>query len=59
MDALSELGRVPPPDAEVLENARDALWSVVAAETLPPADPRTTQARQDFGVRHRHAPPPN
>jgi hypothetical protein len=46
-DLLTELGRVAPPAAEVLEGAREALWSVVAAEALPPDEGRAARARND------------
>jgi hypothetical protein len=49
-DPLSELGRVEPPTADVLENAREALWSVVAAEGLPLHEggaARVRNSRQD------------
>jgi hypothetical protein len=33
-DPLSMLGQVRPPIPEVLDNARERLWSAVAAEML-------------------------
>ena len=44
MDPLTELGRVDPPAAEVLDNAREALWSVVAAEAIPTAEAPAAEA---------------
>jgi hypothetical protein len=46
---LSRLGRVSPPAAEVLQAARDALWSAVAAEMLAtgPDEGRRAPAGQD------------
>ncbi len=34
-EALGRLGRVAPPDAGVLDAAREILWAAVAAEMLP------------------------
>jgi hypothetical protein len=53
-DALSELGRVAPPEAEVLESAREALWSLVAAEALPLDSGRAAQAHQPEHDTHRN-----
>jgi len=59
MDPLTELGRVDPPAAEVLDNAREALWSVVAAEAFPPAEaPARNSARdsaRDSAQQHPHS----
>jgi hypothetical protein len=37
-DALAAIGRANPPSSEVLENARELLWSAVAEEMLASAD---------------------
>ena len=39
-DPLSVLGQVDPPAPGVLDNAREALWAVVAAEMLSDNSPR-------------------
>lgn len=41
-DPLSVLGQVDPPAPGVLENAREALWAVVAAEMLAGDAPQRT-----------------
>lgn len=38
-DPLAMLGEVAPPDPDVLERAREALWSVVAGEMLDTESP--------------------
>jgi len=51
---LRALGRVEPPRPAVLEAAREALWSAVAAEMLatrPPGDSRRGKAA---GPEHEH-----
>ena len=51
---LRALGRVEPPRPAVLEAAREALWSAVAAEMLatqPPGSPRRGRAA---GPEHEH-----
>lgn len=58
---LRALGQVEPPGPGVLEAAREALWSAVAAEMLS-ADPggRTSRARTGEvpgDVRRRRADP--
>lgn len=50
MEPLTELGLVDPPAAEVLDNAREALWSVVAAEALPLSEAPVRNSAQE----HRH-----
>jgi hypothetical protein len=47
-DPLSELGHVEPPSRNVLENARETLWSAVAREALAPQAQDTGHA-QDTG----------
>ena len=41
-DPLTVLGQVSPPAPDILDRAREALWSAVAAEMLAPP-PRATQ----------------
>jgi len=43
-DPLSVLGQVDPPAPGVLDNAREALWAVVAAEMLSDNSPREQAA---------------
>jgi hypothetical protein len=43
-DPLTVLGQVDPPAPRVLENAREALWAVVAAEMLAGDAPGQTAA---------------
>jgi hypothetical protein len=37
-DLLAAVGQANPPSSEVLENARELLWSAVAEEMLASAD---------------------
>jgi hypothetical protein len=37
-DVLAGIGQANPPSSEVLENARELLWSAVAEEMLASAD---------------------
>jgi hypothetical protein len=37
-DALAAVGQAQPPSSEVLENARELLWSEIAEEMLASAD---------------------
>jgi hypothetical protein len=57
---LRALGRVEPPRPAVLEAAREALWSAVAAEMLatrPPGDSRRGKAAgPEHERRHRDGP---
>ena len=39
-DVLSAIGQVNPPASDVLENARDVLWSAIAEEMLSNAEAR-------------------
>ena len=43
-DPLNVLGQVDPPAPAVLENARETLWAVVAAEMLSDNSPRQQTA---------------
>jgi hypothetical protein len=56
VDPLTELGHVDPPAAEVLDNAREALWSVVAAEALPPAESPARESQQQHLNNKREMP---
>jgi len=50
LERLGQLGRVDPPALGVLDAAREALWSAVAAEmlaTAPSDAARTDAARTD------------
>jgi hypothetical protein len=44
MAELAALGRVDPPAPGVLDAAREALWSAVAAEMLATAPPDAARA---------------
>jgi hypothetical protein len=57
---LRALGRVEPPRPAVLEAAREALWSAVAAEMLatqPPGSPRRASGAVPEH-KHRHQDEP-
>jgi hypothetical protein len=43
-DVLSAIGQVNPPASDVLENARDVLWSAIAEEMLSDAEARLRPA---------------
>ena len=43
-DVLSAIGQVNPPASDVLENARDVLWSAIAEEMLADAEARLRPA---------------
>ena len=47
-DPLTMLGQVSPPAPEILDRAREALWSAVAAEMLAP--PPSAGATQTTGT---------
>jgi hypothetical protein len=54
-DPLTMLGQVSPPALEILDRAREALWSAVAAEMLAPsggATQTTGIAREATGTVH-------
>ena len=56
---LGALGRVEPPRPAVLEAAREALWSAVAAEMLatqPPGSRRGRAASPEHKHRHQGEP---
>jgi hypothetical protein len=42
-DPLTMLGQVSPPAPEILDRAREGLWSAVAAEMLAPPPAGATQ----------------
>jgi hypothetical protein len=55
-DPLTMLGQVSPPAPKILDRAREALWSAVAAEMLAPPSAGATQttgtAREATGTVH-------
>jgi hypothetical protein len=56
-DPLTMLGQVSPPAPEILDRAREALWSAAAAEMLAPPPPTgetqtTGTAREATGTVH-------
>jgi hypothetical protein len=56
-DPLTMLGQVSPPAPEILDRAREALWSAVAAEMLAPsggATQTTGTAREAGGSAREH-----
>jgi hypothetical protein len=63
-DPLTALGHVDPPPPDVLDAAREALWSAITHEMLT-ADPaarqaipkRTTEPRADRRRQSRPSPP--
>ncbi len=64
-DPLTALGHVDPPRPDVLDAAREALWSAITHEMLT-ADPaacqataphRTTEPRADRRRQSRPSPP--
>ena len=62
-DVLSAVGQVNPPASQVLENARDVLWSAIAEEMLSNADARLSRAeymadQPQRAVRQRRANDP-
>jgi hypothetical protein len=58
-DPLTMLGQVSPPAPEILDRAREALWSAVAAEMLAPPPAGATQttgtARETTGTARESA----
>jgi hypothetical protein len=51
---LRALGRVEPPRPAVLEAAREALWSAVAAEMLATEPPGGSRRGRAAGPEHKH-----
>jgi hypothetical protein len=51
---LRALGRVEPPGPAVLEAAREALWSAVAAEMLATQPPGSSRRGRAAGPEHKH-----
>jgi hypothetical protein len=51
---LRALGRVEPPRPAVLEAAREALWSAVAAEMLTTQPPGGSRRGTAAGPEHKH-----
>jgi hypothetical protein len=45
-DVLSAVGQVNPPRSDVLDNAREVLWSVVVEEMLSASDARMGSAER-------------
>jgi hypothetical protein len=56
-DGLSAAGQVNPPSSEVLENAREMLWSVVAEAVLSAGDARTGPGERKADQPQRTARP--
>jgi hypothetical protein len=50
---LRALGRVEPPRPAVLEAAREALWSAVAAEMLASRPPGSSRRGKAAGPEHK------
>ncbi len=50
---LRALGRVEPPRPAVLEAAREALWSAVAAEMLATQPPGGSRTGRSAGPEHK------
>ena len=51
---LGALGLVEPPRPAVLEAAREALWSAVAAEMLATQPPGGSRRGRAAGPEHKH-----
>jgi hypothetical protein len=52
-DVLSAVGQVNPPCSDVLENAREVLWSVVVEEMLSASDARAGSVERKTDQPHQ------